>query len=933
MAQLERCDEFRLLQALSDLLDGRQSPYQQSSQQGTTHWYFERELLRALEYRDSRLMFELSDFLHVKKSFVGLCERLDRLVQPSIRSYAVDDSLCAYPNLLALKIFLEHPTRSRTFSMASGPHLTLFRSPQDPQELYTELDSLTVANDAVVCALKTAAINLTGASPDADFYIYKDTTTRDRVVTVLKTLFQSFQCENHEIRLGLPDNLNTVTSRQRIHMWLSLCSNSDNWQEALCDPHEGGGLFNCTENICNQLQDHSNHGKRLRLVINRDEVVGTWHSTLSEISADPSSAVSLEQMIRMAPEDRFALYREKQLWALQLGYYLLDFYDTQWDSKNILIMESTESRNDGGLLYLSFSSALPASPELLTFAVGHPVFVSFAKILLEIYTAADLHIETSPCDRKENIKPIFELWQMVEKFTSFQQGDNSRYTLRPDDYYFRAVQGCLRVHKHIADALKRNMPEREVTIAIRENIYSHVVSNLERALDIWRGRIRKRRRSDSVLPNPTVYNKTGESRARDKSTIAAVPMAYPTVEKGAIAVPPKEVLPPKKRKRLLDLGTELNLNPSSSNMAERSKALPPQIHFDGAVPTYPEAIAASAQKMESLIRFREDILPYSATNRDLQPVRIAIIDTGVDINHPYISHGYAPERNEPANVEFRDYSGAASPVPIDEDGHGTFIAGILLQLAPNAELFVARIGHTKDSIATDPSVDAKMEQAIKDAVQSDTDIISMSFGLDQVTRNLREAITLALSKQIILLASVGNSGNNQRLQYPAREDRVFKIFATDQYGYKARICPPVTEPRYSFGILGCDVESIWPIGIQPPALSARTTEHEPWTVLSGTSVSTPIVAALVAIIYEFYDKNRSLIDLGEHSAGLKTISAVREILESISCVSDEHKYNYLIPEIGHYNPEMFAVNKKQGSFDRISFFANKLTEIIRKSQV
>lgn len=238
MAQLEKCDEFRLLQALSDLLGGRQSPYQQSSQHGTTHWYFEQELLRALESRDSRLTFKLSDFPHVKKGFVGLCERLDRLVQPSIRSYAVDDSLCAYPNLSALKTFLEHPTRSRTFNMACGPHMTLFRSPQDPQELYTELDSLTVANDAVVCALKTAATNLTGASPDADFYIYKDTTTRDRVVTVLKTLFQSFQCGNHEVRLGLPNNLNTVTSRQRIHMWLSLCSNSDNWQEALYDPHE-----------------------------------------------------------------------------------------------------------------------------------------------------------------------------------------------------------------------------------------------------------------------------------------------------------------------------------------------------------------------------------------------------------------------------------------------------------------------------------------------------------------------------------------------------------------------------------------------------------------------------------------------------------------------------------------------------------------------
>ena len=239
----------------------------------------------------------------------------------------------------------------------------------------------------------------------------------------------------------------------------------------------------------------------------------------------------------------------------------------------------------------------------------------------------------------------------------------------------------------------------------------------------------------------------------------------------------------------------------------------------------------------------------------------------------------------------------------------------------------------------------------------------MSFGFRRMSRNIREAITSALHRNVILLASTGNYGNLQSIQYPAKANRVFKIFATNHNGYMDDISPPMEDPRYTFGALGRAIESIWPTTLcDTPAskgldITSKTKQNPAngrsgkpsdandidlgkWTVMSGTSFSTPIIAALVAIIYQFYDSNKEKVNLNEHSGGLKQIDAVRAILEQMSRTSENHKYNCLEPSRGRGNFFEFEPAKRSGKVvvdrkgrTRVDHFAEKLEEAIEMADV
>lgn len=148
---------------------------------------------------------------------------------------------------------------------------------------------------------------------------------------------------------------------------------------------------------------------------------------------------------------------------------------------------------------------------------------------------------------------------------------------------------------------------------------------------------------------------------------------------------------------------------------------------------------ASAVLMKNLIAFRKGILPYQLDPFQ-QRVRVTIIDTGIDGTHPYIRHLYGqrqdqeapnPQRTSevkdqqeakcqsPCDLHFRDFVEPGSIDPIDEDGHGTFIAGIIFQLAPDVELSVARIGRTRSSIMTDYEVDVKVKDVRDTLIRSE----------------------------------------------------------------------------------------------------------------------------------------------------------------------------------------------------------------------
>lgn len=255
-------------------------------------------------------------------------------------------------------------------------------------------------------------------------------------------------------------------------------------------------------------------------------------------------------------------------------------------------------------------------------------------------------------------------------------------------------------------------------------------------------------------------------------------------------------------------------------------------------------------------------------------------------------------------------------------------------------------------------------QAIRHAIEMwQTKIISMSFGSEEMSCEIRDAIEEARQRNVILLAAAGNSGNRRDIPYPANEDGVFKIFAANSSGYTADFSPPTGDHdrHHSYFTFGCGVVSTWPSSLREKAEGEEPKvfcydykdghKHSEdgcdiRTVMSGTSFATPIAAALVAIIYQFYDANESLesrVRLRDGSKGrFKSRKAVRAILTMMSRTSLQAPYNFLEPARGKDNYFYFQQERLRpgkasplniAGQTPIQFFSKKLSEALYVANV
>jgi subtilisin family serine protease len=119
------------------------------------------------------------------------------------------------------------------------------------------------------------------------------------------------------------------------------------------------------------------------------------------------------------------------------------------------------------------------------------------------------------------------------------------------------------------------------------------------------------------------------------------------------------------------------------------------------------------------ITHREIIFPPNTLPDSVVPVKIAVVDTGIDTTNPVILQRWG-RKMATSSERYRDFladdAGVAHPAvdrtgysssevseilaslgkganiePSDVSGHGTHLAGIVLQLVPDATLFVARV--------------------------------------------------------------------------------------------------------------------------------------------------------------------------------------------------------------------------------------------------
>jgi len=156
-------------------------------------------------------------------------------------------------------------------------------------------------------------------------------------------------------------------------------------------------------------------------------------------------------------------------------------------------------------------------------------------------------------------------------------------------------------------------------------------------------------------------------------------------------------------------------------------------------------------------------------------IKIAVIDTGVDYNHPDLL-GFGNNRKVIGGYDFVDND----KTPIDTNGHGTEVAGIIAAdgklkgIAPKAKILAYRVSDDGESVSSDLII-----KAIEQALVDEADIINISLGVNQTNQRIDRSVNKAISQGVIVVAAAGNNGPSlSTIGSPGKNPNAITVGAT-----------------------------------------------------------------------------------------------------------------------------------------------------------
>ncbi len=208
-----------------------------------------------------------------------------------------------------------------------------------------------------------------------------------------------------------------------------------------------------------------------------------------------------------------------------------------------------------------------------------------------------------------------------------------------------------------------------------------------------------------------------------------------------------------------------------------------------------------------------------------QGVKVAMLDTGIDEQHPALVG---------AVDDARDFTGSQFG-PADRNGHGTHTAGIvaarkdLLGVAPQCRLLIGKV-LGDDGSGTADAVAAGIDWAC----DAGADVISMSLGSPEADPRIFAALQRASAKGKFIICAAGNDGAQSQddVNYPGRWKQTISVAAVDRSG---KLCTFSSRgPEVDIAAPGEDILSTYLNG--------------GYARLSGTSMATPFVAGVTALL-------------------------------------------------------------------------------------
>lgn len=211
-------------------------------------------------------------------------------------------------------------------------------------------------------------------------------------------------------------------------------------------------------------------------------------------------------------------------------------------------------------------------------------------------------------------------------------------------------------------------------------------------------------------------------------------------------------------------------------------------------------------------------------------VTVAVVDTGVDTAHPDLAANLVP------GVDV--IGSRVSSIMSDPNGHGTHVSGTIAAVTDNAigvagVAPLAKVMPVRVLDADGSGYTSDVAEGIAYAADHGAGVVNLSLGGSSDDPVLRQAVTYAQSRDVLVVAAAGNSRTSgNATNYPAAIPSVTAVAATAS-----------TNVDASFSNFGSYVD------IAAPGVSIRSTiPDSSYASWSGTSMATPHVAAVAALV-------------------------------------------------------------------------------------